>query len=193
MSVAVAGIELDRRVATTLFGWEVEGAWRPASPDDIVRETASYFQVALRDITGPSRVRRLVHARHVGMYLMRTFTNMSFGEIGTAFGHRDHSTVQNGCSRIDAFLQAEDRDTVRQVADLSERLKRRVPPYSTNWYWTMHVRDAMAKNASRWDTFSAVLEGLVMERVGPGHTWRRVAPSEVCRAALITLERESRG
>jgi chromosomal replication initiator protein len=48
------------------------------------------------------------------MYLMRQFTELSFVEIGRAFGGRDHSTVMYSCAKVTELME--------QDKSFSERL-----------------------------------------------------------------------
>ena len=51
---------------------------------------ASYFGVKLHDLKGPKRHRAVAHPRMVAMYLARRLTAMSYPEIGSRFGGKDH-------------------------------------------------------------------------------------------------------
>jgi len=87
-------------------------------PDDIIREVATAFGVQLNHLLGRQRVRRLVQPRHVAMFLVRKHTGASFPEIGRRF-RRDHTTIQHGCRKIEAALQADME--LRQIVHVIER------------------------------------------------------------------------
>ena len=55
-------------------------------------------------IVVPTIVRPL---RHVAMYLMRQKTQASLADVGRELGGRDHSTVLNGCDRIQSESQSD--------------------------------------------------------------------------------------
>src|SRR5436190_3524021 len=84
----------------------------------IQREVAGYFHVKLHDMKGPKRHRAIAHPRMVAMYLARKLTNMSFPEIGSRFGGKDHSTVISAVRKIER-LCGED-PTVRSVVGTLE-------------------------------------------------------------------------
>jgi chromosomal replication initiator protein len=67
----------------------------------IQREVASYFGVKLHDLKGPKRHRAVAHPRMVAMYLARRLTSMSYPEIGSRFGGKDHSTVISAVRKIE--------------------------------------------------------------------------------------------
>jgi chromosomal replication initiator protein len=70
----------------------------------IQREVASYFDVKLHDLKGPKRHRAVAHPRMVAMYLARRLTAMSFPEIGSRFGGKDHSTVISAVRKIERLV-----------------------------------------------------------------------------------------
>jgi DnaA-like protein len=63
----------------------------------IIAAVAEVAGVPVRDLLGPWRIKRVVHARQVAMYFMRHLKNASFPEIGRRCGGRDHSTAMHGC------------------------------------------------------------------------------------------------
>ncbi|HKB04710.1 MAG TPA: helix-turn-helix domain-containing protein [Gemmataceae bacterium] len=82
----------------------------------IVELVAGRFQVAVRAVVGPSRIRNVVRARHVAMYLGRQL-GLPLAEIGRHLGGRDHSTVIHGCAMIEAAVTA-DTELATEVRDL---------------------------------------------------------------------------
>ena len=84
----------------------------------IQRDVAAYFDVKLHDLKGPRRHRVVAHPRMVAMYLTRKLTNMSYPELGSRFGDKDHSTVISAVRKIER-LCAEDA-AVRSVVDTIE-------------------------------------------------------------------------
>jgi chromosomal replication initiator protein len=86
--------------------------------ESIQREVASYFDVKLQDLKGPKRHRAIAHPRMIAMFLARKLTNMSFPEIGSRFGGKDHSTVISAVRKIER-LCTED-PTVRSVVSTLE-------------------------------------------------------------------------
>jgi chromosomal replication initiator protein len=69
--------------------------------ESIQREVAAYFDVKLHDLKGPKRHRSVAHPRMVAMFLCRKLTSMSFPEIGSRFGGKDHSTVISAVRKIE--------------------------------------------------------------------------------------------
>ena len=90
----------------------------------IQREVASYFEVKLHDLKGPKRHRAVSHPRLIAMYLARQLTQMSYPEIGSRFGGKDHSTVISAVRKIEKKL-AEDPSLRSIVSTLTSRLRQR--------------------------------------------------------------------
>ena len=71
----------------------------------VQREVATYFSVKLADLKGPKRHRAVAHPRAVAMYLSRKLTAMSYPEIGSRFGGKDHSTVISAVRKIERMVK----------------------------------------------------------------------------------------
>lgn len=68
---------------------------------DFIKETvAKYFSIDKDDLAGSKRSNDIAFPRQIAMYLCREVANMSFPQIGAAFGNRDHSTVMHGYNKI---------------------------------------------------------------------------------------------
>ena len=109
ISLELARDALAKLIANTPTGLTIES---------IQREVAGYFDVKLHDLKGPKRHRAIAHPRMVAMFLARKLTKMSFPEIGSRFGGKDHSTVISAVRKIER-LCAED-PTVRSVVGTIE-------------------------------------------------------------------------
>lgn len=59
----------------------------------ILRTIEDYYGFKQKDLLSSSKVRSLVYARQIGMFLARELTSLSLEQIGLRFGGRDHSTV----------------------------------------------------------------------------------------------------
>jgi chromosomal replication initiator protein len=90
--------------------------------ETIQREVATYFDEKLHDLKGPRRHRAVAHPRMVAMYLARKLTKMSFPEIGSRFGGKDHSTVISAVRKIERLV-AEDPTVKSVVGTLESHLR----------------------------------------------------------------------
>lgn len=97
---------------------------QPASvdPKRIIRATAQYFGLKLRNLTGTSRRKMDVLARSLAMYLIRELSGESFQQIGHHFGDRDHSTVMHACRKM-AHQRLEDSETRQAILEIKKRVE----------------------------------------------------------------------
>ena len=84
----------------------------------IVETVAKRYNVTAADIKGSSRKKDIQTARNVSMYIVRTITNLSLSQIGTAFS-RDHSTIHSNITMVEGKLAT---DTVFE-ATVNELIK----------------------------------------------------------------------
>ena len=79
----------------------------PPSSSVVLRMTANNYGIPVSNLVSPQRDRLTSEARHVAMYLLRTQSRQTTGEIGRLLGGRDHSTVNSGCTRVEKQLTAD--------------------------------------------------------------------------------------
>ncbi len=79
----------------------------PPTADEIISTVASFYGLKVSDLKGTRRLKQIVRPRHVAMYLVRTRTELSFPDIGRAFGGKDHATVQHACKKVIRLLDKE--------------------------------------------------------------------------------------
>ena len=70
------------------------------SPEIIVEETAKYYSMDSKAILGASRMKDIVLARQVSIYLIRSITNLSLPEIGKVFNQ--HHIIRDIKSNINS-------------------------------------------------------------------------------------------
>jgi chromosomal replication initiator protein len=93
---------------------------RPVDIEQIQREVARFYKVAIDDLRQDRRTKHLAHARQVAMYLSRKLTKSSFPEIGTRF-NKDHSTVISAVRKVET--QRESDPTVKhELEELEAKL-----------------------------------------------------------------------
>lgn len=72
----------------------------PITTELIMETVAEYFTVSIADIVGTKKSQPIAHARQMAMYLSRDLTDLSFPDIGKAFGGKHHSTVVHAHQKI---------------------------------------------------------------------------------------------
>lgn len=83
---------------------------------DFIKETvAKYFSINKDDLSGNKRSNDIAFPRQIAMYLCREIANMSYPQIGTDFGGRDHSTVMHGCKKIEKEIK--EKNNTKLIVD----------------------------------------------------------------------------
>jgi chromosomal replication initiator protein len=88
------------------------------SVDDIQKLTTGYFNISLSDLLSNKKTRKFSYPRQMAMYLTRKLTDLSFKEIGKAFGNKDHSTVIYAVKRIE-----KDKNVHKSVSEDIDRIQ----------------------------------------------------------------------
>lgn len=73
---------------------------RQVSLDNIQKTVADYYKIKVSEMFSPKRSRNVARPRQIAMTLAKELTQLSYPEIGEAFGGRDHSTVIHACKKI---------------------------------------------------------------------------------------------
>lgn len=94
------------------------------TPDDIIRETANYYQLDPDEIKGQRRSKNIAMARHISMYLCRTLTNLSLADIGKYYGDRDHATVLASNKKIEGLMRR-DQEITGVIRDITSNINSR--------------------------------------------------------------------
>ncbi len=92
-------------------------------PETILDVVSDYYGLSVAEIKGSKRLRPLVHARHVAMYLIRELlNNYSYPMIARIFDGRNHTTVISGVEKIKEQLPL-NADLLAQINHLKRRLQ----------------------------------------------------------------------
>ncbi len=92
-------------------------------PETILAVVSDFYGLSVEDVRGSKRLRPLVHARHVAMYLIRDLLdNYSYPMIARIFDGRNHTTVISGVEKIREQL-AVNSELLAQINQLKRRLQ----------------------------------------------------------------------
>lgn len=70
-------------------------------PETILKSVADFYGLTVDEVRGSKRLRPLVHARHVAMYLFRDLlNNYSYPMIARIFDGRNHTTVISAVEKV---------------------------------------------------------------------------------------------
>jgi chromosomal replication initiator protein len=93
----------------------------PADMETVRNTVCRFYKVTPDDLRSRGRGRKLTLPRNVAMYLGRQMTDLSFEEIGQAFG-RNHSTALYSVNQVEARLRR-DPALKGQIDFLTDQLK----------------------------------------------------------------------
>jgi len=91
------------------------------TPERIMEVVARFFNIKVVDIKGKRRVKSIARPRQLSMYLARKHTQLSYPDLGRAFGGRDHSTVHHADKKVTAEVE-KDADLRHLIQTLEQNL-----------------------------------------------------------------------
>ncbi|HEV7299361.1 MAG TPA: chromosomal replication initiator protein DnaA [Tepidisphaeraceae bacterium] len=104
---------------------------QPVKPENVLASVCEYFGLEQKDLMSGRRQRTISLARSVAMFLIRKMAKLSFPEIGTRMGKRNHSTVISACRRIERAVAKNETlvwtssvgDREEEASELLQRLE----------------------------------------------------------------------
>ncbi len=102
--------ELNQELIEEILQVEVETK-RPrikVSPADVLKTVANHYHVKQSSLKGTSRLKNLVTARHIAMYLLKKELSMPLTEIGRWFTSRDHTSVLHAVKKVEKEIVLND-------------------------------------------------------------------------------------
>ena len=119
--VRLTGREADVATAQEALGDLDRQLVAPVKPENILQSVCDYFGLEHKDLMSGRRQRTISLARSVAMFLVRKTAKLSFPEIGSRMGKRNHSTVISACRRIErAVLKNEPLVWTSSVGERTE-------------------------------------------------------------------------
>ena len=91
------------------------------TPRKIMDTVAGEYDIPAESLKAKTRIRRVVRARQISMFLCREMTDLSLVMIGQKFGGRDHSTVLHSVRKIEA-LAGEDPVFAGHINEIRKKI-----------------------------------------------------------------------
>jgi len=92
-------------------------------PEVIIDTVSTFYGLSPTDVRGSKRLRPMVHARHVAMFLIRELLHdYSYPMIARMFDNRNHTTVISAVEKVTQQL-ATNPELLAQVNDLKRKLQ----------------------------------------------------------------------
>ena len=111
-------MELSERALREIFD---RGQQKKVTAELIMQTVSDYYSVTLNEMVGPTRKREITIPRQVAIYLTREMTGMSFPQIGTVFGGRDHTTIMHSWKVMESNMKSDPG-----MKSLVDKVKRQV-------------------------------------------------------------------
>lgn len=96
-------------VKPILASFESENAKKTVTPRQLIQVVSEYFDLAVDDLLGKSREKRLAFPRQIIMYLLREEMKNSYPAIGSELGGRDHTTAMHAYTKIAELIDRDDK------------------------------------------------------------------------------------
>ncbi|UVD81692.1 DnaA/Hda family protein [Mycoplasma iguanae] len=71
------------------------------TPEKIIKIVAQYYKLKPNEILGVSRKKEIHIARSIAIWIIRKQLELTYKEIGSIFGGKDHTTIMNSVTKID--------------------------------------------------------------------------------------------
>jgi len=80
-----------------------------ASPTQVIRAVANHFKLKQSALRGTRRVKHIVFARHIAMYILKEELSLPLTEIGRWFSDRDHTSILYATRKIGQEIRVNDQ------------------------------------------------------------------------------------
>ncbi len=114
------GQKITLELAKEALGDEFDST-RNVSITDIIEVVTDHYGVRLSDLQSKKRSQSITIPRQICMFLARSLTHHSLGEIGGHLGGRDHTTVMHACNKI-GDIQENDPKMLATLNELTRRI-----------------------------------------------------------------------
>lgn len=94
------------------------------SLDSIVDVTCSYFNIKKQEVIGKKKLKQIVMARQIAIYLINDLLGVPLATIGSYFGGRDHTTIIYARDKIEE-LSKTDNMIATQIKDIKNMIQKK--------------------------------------------------------------------
>ena len=111
-------VEMAKRILKDIL---IENS-REITIEKIQKKVADHFQIKTIELKSSKRTKNIVLPRQISMYICRDLTDLSYPEIGSKFGGKDHSTIIHAVKKIEKLMK-ENIQIKNMVEKLIENLR----------------------------------------------------------------------
>ncbi|MEW6348381.1 MAG: chromosomal replication initiator protein DnaA [Thermodesulfobacteriota bacterium] len=116
---AFQGKPISMELARACFADKLSRPAKVITVNDIIAAVSKTFNVKPADIKSKKKQRMFAFPRQIGMCLARELTELSYPDIGAAFGGRNHATVIHAAKKIEKAVEAD-----HSLSNILDALKR---------------------------------------------------------------------
>ncbi len=114
---SLVGGEIDVALAREVLKNFLKSPDRIITVEQIQKIVADHFGIPEEAMKVRKRTSSLAYPRQIAMFLARELTGLSFTELGSRFGGRDHTTVMHACEKVTTA-----RETDPELRQILQRL-----------------------------------------------------------------------
>lgn len=108
-------------IKSVLSSFESQNMKKSLTPREMINVVADFYGLAVDDVTGKSREKRLANPRQTIMFLLREELKMSYPAIGSELGGRDHTTAMHAHTKIETEIENEPK-LKQEIEAIKQRL-----------------------------------------------------------------------
>lgn len=108
-------------IKSVLSSFESQNLKKSLTPREMISVVADFYGIAVDDVAGKSREKRLSNPRQIIMYLLREELKMSYPAIGTELGGRDHTTAMHAHTKVETEIENEPK-LKQEIEAIKQRL-----------------------------------------------------------------------
>ena len=102
---------------------ELNVTYKTVDIDDIIKKTASFYNITLAQIKSKNRSRTIARPRQIAMYLAKNLTDKSYANIASYFGGKNHATIIHGIKKVEQLILT-DMVVALDLKKIEENLKK---------------------------------------------------------------------
>lgn len=100
-------VDIDLEIAKEQLGLIEDTDERIITIESIANAVAKYFEIAIGDLRGKSRLKQITYSRHISMYMTHKLLKTTLEEIGEYYSNRDHTSVIHGIKKVERMLKVD--------------------------------------------------------------------------------------
>ncbi len=93
------------------------------SLDSIVDATCSYYNIKKEEVIGKKKLKQIVQARQIAIYLINDLLGVPLATIGSYFGGRDHTTIIYARDKIEELIKSNNM-IANQIKDIKNMIQK---------------------------------------------------------------------